>query len=102
MSEPFWFIHVAHQSPDGKSCSFKWDRGHLFDLDVATILYEACVEDQEAHVLQVMHNPQAMIPAYCNFSMSHRLVQQHLDMLGPCFGDPGISGTSAMLLNTCP
>lgn len=53
VAEPFWYIHVAYQAPDGKSCVFKWDRGHLFDQDIATVLYEACVDDPLAHVMQV-------------------------------------------------
>ena len=32
---------------------FKWDRGHLFDNDVALMLYQACTEEPLAHVLQV-------------------------------------------------
>lgn len=68
MSEPFWYIYVSYRpaaEPGGgaraqqqqqqpASCEFKWARDRLFDVDVATMLYEAVAEEPiTATVMQV-------------------------------------------------
>jgi hypothetical protein len=44
VAEPFWFIHAAYRPPQGQACTFAWQRGHIYDHAVATVLYEACCE----------------------------------------------------------
>eukprot|EP00775_Hariotina_reticulata_P013627 gene13627-13753_t len=66
VAEPFWLIHVSyrppaepqqqqHQQPQQPQpgCDFKWTRDRLFDVDVATMLYEECVQQPTATVMQV-------------------------------------------------
>ena len=44
VAEPFWYIHAAYRPPQGQACSFAWQRGHIYDHAIATVLYEACCE----------------------------------------------------------
>jgi len=61
VAEPFWFIHVSYRPPPDPAqqqqqqpgCDFKWARDRLFDVDVATMLYEACALQPTATVMQV-------------------------------------------------
>lgn len=67
VSEPFWYIYASYRPPaepgaqgggqqqQQPSCEFKWARDRLFDQDVATMLYEAAVEEEPitATVMQV-------------------------------------------------
>ena len=81
MAEPFWEIRVVYRSADSKACDFKygvsrccpahmrcsssnwpgsqtcvscrWARGRLFDHAAAVTLYEPCVQQPSATVLQV-------------------------------------------------
>lgn len=53
VAEDFWYIHVSYQAQDGSGCDFQWDRERIFDLGVALVLYEACVEKPQAKVTKV-------------------------------------------------
>lgn len=66
IAEPFWYIHVSYtpaaepnephqqqQQQRQRSCEFKWVRGRLHDEATATVLYEACLEDPTATVMEV-------------------------------------------------
>ena len=50
MTESFWYIHAAYRSPEGQGCAFTWQRGHIFDHAIATILYETCVDEPLATI----------------------------------------------------
>ncbi|KAG7607197.1 DNA topoisomerase 3-alpha [Arabidopsis thaliana] len=52
--EEFWTINCSHQSEEGLA-TFNWMRGHLFDYASAVILYEMCVEEPTATVMNVPH-----------------------------------------------
>lgn len=57
MAEPFWYIHLSyrHQQEGQKPCTidFTWQRGRLFDEQVAQVLYDACCEQPAATVMEV-------------------------------------------------
>ncbi|ODO09647.1 hypothetical protein I350_01860 [Cryptococcus amylolentus CBS 6273] len=63
--EAFWYIHVTlprqndndNAFDDDTIVEFKWKRGHLFDLEVAVMLFEGCAEDPEAEVIKVESKP---------------------------------------------
>ncbi|KAI3987097.1 hypothetical protein MKX01_036887 [Papaver californicum] len=50
--EEFWMINCSHTSADGTS-TFNWMRGHLFDYTCAVIVYEMCVQEPTAIVVNV-------------------------------------------------
>ncbi|KAI3992371.1 hypothetical protein MKX01_030092 [Papaver californicum] len=50
--EEFWMINCSHTSEDGTS-NFNWMRGHLFDYTCAVIVYEMCVQEPTATVVNV-------------------------------------------------
>ncbi|CAH2043602.1 unnamed protein product [Thlaspi arvense] len=52
--EEFWIIHCSHESEEGIA-TFNWMRGHLFDYASAAILYEMCVLEPTATVMNVPH-----------------------------------------------
>jgi DNA topoisomerase III len=51
--ENFWAIEVLEERNQCKA-NFKWKRGKSFDLACASVLYEICLEQPEAHVLNVL------------------------------------------------
>ncbi|KAL1411723.1 DNA topoisomerase [Vanrija albida] len=61
--EPFWHIAVSieRDSEDEEgattSVNFTWRRGHLFDLNIAILLYEDCIERPMARVIKVETKP---------------------------------------------
>lgn len=60
--ETFWYIYVAierEDEDDGEvhTVEFKWKRNHLFDMEAAVVLYEQCVDNPLATVLQVDTKP---------------------------------------------
>ncbi|KAK9894947.1 prokaryotic type I DNA topoisomerase, partial [Cystobasidium minutum MCA 4210] len=56
VSEPFWYIHVALERDDF-NVSFKWRRNHLFDHQAVLVLFEQCVLQPEATVVNVETKP---------------------------------------------
>ncbi|XP_010546323.1 PREDICTED: DNA topoisomerase 3-alpha isoform X2 [Tarenaya hassleriana] len=50
--EEYWTINCSHRSEEGLA-TFNWMRGHLFDYAAAAILYEMCVEEPTATVMNV-------------------------------------------------
>ncbi|KAG0492525.1 hypothetical protein HPP92_005923 [Vanilla planifolia] len=61
--EEFWTINCSHASEDG-TASFSWMRGHLFDYTCAVILYEMCVEEPMATVVDVKNKEKLKYPPY--------------------------------------
>jgi DNA topoisomerase-3 len=61
--EPFWYIAVSiereseEEGGEPTQVSFTWRRNHLFDLPIAMLLYEQCVENPIATVLKVETKP---------------------------------------------
>lgn len=59
--EQFWYISVTceRDSEEGEmfKVEFKWRRNHLFDVDVAVLLCERCIEEPTATVLKVEEKP---------------------------------------------
>lgn len=61
--EQFWHIAVSieRDSEDEEgattSVNFTWRRGHIFDLSIAILLYEDCVERPMARVIKVETKP---------------------------------------------
>ena len=53
VKEDFWEIVVNYSEQSGRSCTFHWNRGRLFDHATAVALYEPCVDDPLATVLKV-------------------------------------------------
>lgn len=47
--EPFWKIIMKHREA-GKITEFVWARNRLFDHQVATILFDMCIEAGQATV----------------------------------------------------
>lgn len=54
--EQFWYISVSLER-DGSIVGFHWKRGHLFDFEIALVLYEQCVEQPLATVRSVRNTP---------------------------------------------
>ncbi|BBM97047.1 DNA topoisomerase III [Marchantia polymorpha subsp. ruderalis] len=50
--EEFWAINCSYSANEG-SCQFVWMRGRLFDHLAASVIYEMCLEDSTATVIQV-------------------------------------------------
>ncbi|WRT64790.1 uncharacterized protein IL334_001724 [Kwoniella shivajii] len=59
--ETFWYIYVCIERTDEegevRTVEFKWRRNHLFDMDIAAVLYEQCAMDPEATVVKVETKP---------------------------------------------
>nr|XP_019008510.1 DNA topoisomerase III [Kwoniella pini CBS 10737]OCF47291.1 DNA topoisomerase III [Kwoniella pini CBS 10737] len=59
--ETFWYIYVGIERTDEegqpRTVEFKWRRNHLFDMDIAAILYEQCAINPDAMVLKVETKP---------------------------------------------
>ena len=53
VKEDFWEIVVTYREESGRSCTFHWNRGRLFDHATAVALYEPCVDDPLATVIAV-------------------------------------------------
>ncbi|SCV72038.1 BQ2448_4732 [Microbotryum intermedium] len=56
IAEPFWFIRVAITREDSTTV-FRWQRGKLFDHEVAEALFELCQNEPEATVLSQQTKP---------------------------------------------
>ncbi|PAV79874.1 hypothetical protein WR25_22319 [Diploscapter pachys] len=54
--EPFWKLVLAH-TKDKVKAEFLWDRTHLFDKDVVTVILEDCREAAVATVEEVTNKP---------------------------------------------
>ncbi|KAL8329336.1 hypothetical protein RB597_004866 [Gaeumannomyces tritici] len=54
--EPFWTIKLV-VSKDGKTATFNWTRGRLFDRVSVVILYERCLSAKTAKVTKVQEKP---------------------------------------------
>ena len=54
--EPFWGIRVVHRKNE-TNVTFNWDRFHLFDRMVVTILFERCLSVRLAKVTNVQKKP---------------------------------------------
>ncbi len=55
VKEDFWEIVVNYREEGGRGCTFHWNRGRLFDLASATILYMPCLDDPLATVIKVRY-----------------------------------------------
>ncbi|TXT07533.1 hypothetical protein VHUM_03253 [Vanrija humicola] len=61
--EPFWHIAVSierdseEEEGETTSVNFTWRRGHLFDLNIALLLYEDCIENPMARAIKVETKP---------------------------------------------
>ena len=62
--ETFWFIHLEHvvegqggRQRGGQKVTFFWDRGHLFDKAIVTLLHRKCLDDPEATVTRMRKKP---------------------------------------------
>lgn len=59
--ETFWYIFVAlereHEDGEPSTVEFRWKRNHLFDLDLAAVLYEQCTVNPQTRVLKVESKP---------------------------------------------
>nr|XP_018265665.1 DNA topoisomerase III [Kwoniella dejecticola CBS 10117]OBR87823.1 DNA topoisomerase III [Kwoniella dejecticola CBS 10117] len=59
--EIFGYIYVGIERTDEegevRTVEFKWRRNHLFDMDIAAILYEQCAINPDARVLKVETKP---------------------------------------------
>ena len=53
IAEPFWYIYVMYQTPEGQRCTFNWRRVHIYDHAIATVMYETCVEAPTAKIIKV-------------------------------------------------
>lgn len=53
--ETFWYIFLAITSQEGTETPFTWRRGHLFDAEVAIMLYQHVLDNPRAHVMRVIH-----------------------------------------------
>lgn len=54
--EQFWGIKVVHER-DGKTVTFSWARGNLFDRMSVIVLYERCLVAKTAEVTKVQSKP---------------------------------------------
>ena len=54
--EPFWGIRVVHRK-NGTDVKFNWDRVHLFDRMIVTIIFERCLQARLAKVTKVQKKP---------------------------------------------
>ncbi|XP_008807898.2 DNA topoisomerase 3-alpha isoform X1 [Phoenix dactylifera] len=61
--EEFWTINCSHTSDEGTT-TFSWMRGHLFDYTSAVIVYEMCVEESTATVMNVRNQEKLKYPPY--------------------------------------
>ncbi|XP_034311164.2 DNA topoisomerase 3-alpha isoform X1 [Magallana gigas] len=57
--EPFWKIKVTHMFDEETKCEFSWKRNRLFDHNACLILYEQCVENPQATVMEVKCKPKS-------------------------------------------
>ncbi|XP_042412626.1 DNA topoisomerase 3-alpha-like [Zingiber officinale] len=62
-AEEFWTINCSHTSDEG-TANFNWMRVHLFDYTSAVIIYEMCVEEPTATVINVKHQEKLKYPPY--------------------------------------
>ncbi|XP_042417323.1 DNA topoisomerase 3-alpha-like [Zingiber officinale] len=62
-AEEFWTINCSHTSDEG-TANFNWMRVHLFDYTSAVIIYEMCVEESTATVINVKHQEKLKYPPY--------------------------------------
>ncbi|XP_041363021.1 DNA topoisomerase 3-alpha-like isoform X2 [Gigantopelta aegis] len=51
--EPFWKLKVSHQKEDEVKAEFTWKRVRLFDYLACLVLYEQCIENPVATVVDV-------------------------------------------------
>jgi DNA topoisomerase-3 len=58
--ETFWYIYLAIKKRVGggpeKEVVFSWDRGHLFDQDIALLLYQSALSRQRGVVVTKVTN----------------------------------------------
>ncbi len=54
--EKFWSIAIE-VSKDGKNVQFTWNRVHLFDRLVTSIIFENCMANPKAQVVSVINKP---------------------------------------------
>lgn len=51
--DPFWYLVVEYQSPEGNRCTFDWCFGRSFDYGYVTQLFELCIQHPRALVTKV-------------------------------------------------
>ena len=58
--ETFWYIYLAIKKREGrgpeKEVVFSWDRGHLFDQDIALLLYQSALARQRGVIVTKVTN----------------------------------------------
>ena len=54
--ETFWKIQVFHKR-DGINVTFNWQRVHLFDRMVVTVIFERCINARTAKVVNLQQKP---------------------------------------------
>jgi DNA topoisomerase-3 len=58
VSEPFWYLTVTVQHNGGTS-NFSWSRHRLFDRASCLILYEQCIQQGSARVVDIIEKPRS-------------------------------------------
>ncbi|CAH1794681.1 unnamed protein product [Owenia fusiformis] len=58
IAEPFWKIKVIHTSEDG-TCEFSWKRVRLFEQTAVLVLYQHCLDDPLARVIEIKTKPKS-------------------------------------------
>ncbi|KDQ27457.1 hypothetical protein PLEOSDRAFT_1041188 [Pleurotus ostreatus PC15] len=56
IAEAFWYIYLA-LTRNREETKFNWRRGHLFDMDVAAVIYQQVLSDVTARVTKVTKKP---------------------------------------------
>ncbi|KAF4597991.1 DNA topoisomerase [Pleurotus pulmonarius] len=56
IAEAFWYIYLA-LTRNEEETKFNWRRGHLFDMDVAAVIYQQVLSDVTARVTKVTKKP---------------------------------------------
>ncbi|CAI5943898.1 unnamed protein product [Closterium sp. NIES-65] len=67
VEEPFWAIHcrhVQHSPPPATSAEFSWQRGRLFDHHIAATLFEMCLDNPVATVMEVAGSERCKFPPF--------------------------------------
>ncbi|KAK9735532.1 hypothetical protein RND81_04G210800 [Saponaria officinalis] len=62
-AEEFWTINCSHNSEEG-TANFSWTRGNMFDYTCAVMVYEMCVEESTANVINVRKQEKLKHPPY--------------------------------------
>ena len=73
--ETFWYIYVElEKEGEEKKTVFNWKRNRLFDWEATYVLYEMCVGDPEAEVVNVQTKPSQKWYAHFRFLCVYVLI----------------------------